>query len=85
MRFCSQKLMKLWKHGLAQKLDFAFSRFDFVLKVAKVFENLDFKLRLLVFNLTLNLIGHRLELLFGLIERLERLNFVDRLSNGLTA
>jgi hypothetical protein len=39
-----QELMQFWKHILAQKLDFAFSRLNFVCKVVEVVENRDFKI-----------------------------------------
>lgn len=40
MRFCSQKLMQLWKHVLAQKLDFTFPRIDLVLNFGEIFKHL---------------------------------------------
>ena len=36
--------MQLWKHVLAQKLDFTFPRIDFVLKVGEIFKHRDFEL-----------------------------------------
>ena len=36
--------MQLWKHVLAQKLDFTFPCIDLVLKVGEIFKHRDFEL-----------------------------------------